>query len=133
MFSLIGLVMVFSRGKGLGKAAEVAGAGVQLIPGAEMVGAGMMAAGRHMQQKAGATKAASSASNAVVRQRAAAKQAPRQRASAPAPSNEDQMAAAHAQGVLTGRTQGRQRSTLSPSVATSGSGARYSELGGGEF
>jgi hypothetical protein len=90
---LIGLFMTFDRGKGLlGKAAggigQVAGAGIALIPGAELVGAGVAAMGHTVSKKAGSNRAAPR---------------PRQRA---APSSGDDLARAHAEGFHKGQTAG---------------------------
>jgi hypothetical protein len=128
---LIGLGLAFSRSKGLlGKSAQIAGAATAMIPGGEALGAGIAKAGKQTSTAAKATQA----SQHVVKQRqarqsaAATAQTVKQKASL-----SDELDAAHGQGVLTGRAQGRQTSTLKPTVARQGGGARYSDLGGGEF
>ena len=91
---LIGLFMTFDRGKGLlGKAAggigEAAGAALTLVPGAELVGAGVAAMGHTVSKKAGSKRAA-----------------PRPRQRAAAPSSGDDLARAHAEGFHKGQTAG---------------------------
>ena len=79
-----GLVMTFSRGKGImGKITEGAGAGLMLVPGAEMVSAAVTSAGRKTQRKGGSR--------------------PRQTARKP---SEDELARAHAEGFHKGQTAG---------------------------
>ena len=117
---LVGVALLFAGGHGVaGKAAEVAGAGVALVPGGEAVGAAAATAGHRMSAQSKNKSQASKAQKAL--------RAP------PAPSRkaqqaeqEQQLQDAHAQGVATGRSQGRQKNGLKMGY-NRGSGSRYEE------
>ena len=117
---LVGAALLFAGGHGVaGKVAEVAGAGVALVPGGEAVGAAAATAGHRMSAQSKNKSQASKAQKAL--------RAP------PAPSRkaqqaeqEQQLQDAHAQGVATGRSQGRQKNGLKMGY-NRGSGSRYEE------
>jgi hypothetical protein len=118
LLGLAGMLLLFDRsgkllGKSTGRAAELAGAGIGLVPGGEAVGSAVMSAGHHVSKAAGS--------------KAPARQQPRQRV-----SSEDQLQAAHAQGVATGQRMGPNK-PLRQRVNT-GPGSRYQDTTpGAEF
>jgi len=111
LLGLAGMLLVFDRsgklmGKAGGKAAELAGAGMALVPGGEAVGAGVAAAGHRTSKAAGA-------------------QAPRQHV-----SRGDHEQAIYAQGVAAGQPRSQ---PLRPRQ-NAGPGSRYQDMTpGAEF
>ena len=109
LLGLAGALLLFDRsgkllGKSTGRAAELAGAGIGLVPGGEAVGGAVMSAGHHVSKAAGS--------------KAPARQRPKERS--------DNEQAIYAQGVAAGQPRSQ---PLRPRQ-NSGPGARFQDMNG---
>lgn len=119
VLGLVSLTMMFARGKGLlGKATELAGAGVALVPGGEAVGGAMMSAGHAVSTKTKA-KAASQGAQKVVAKRQArqkasqkASQSASQSSSAPASRPRQHASSTPSQSQVNNMSPAQKRSLL---------------------
>jgi hypothetical protein len=111
VLGLAGMLLLFDRsgklmGKAGGKAAELAGAGVALVPGGEAVGAGVAVAG-HQVSKAAGTKAPAS-------------QTPRQK-SAPAPAPKPRQTSTPSQSDVNSMSSAQKRALVQQHARAGGS------------
>jgi hypothetical protein len=111
VLGLAGMLLLFDRsgklmGKVGGKAAELAGAGIGLIPGGEAVGAGVAVAG-HQVSKAAGTKAPAS-------------QTPRQK-SAPAPAPKPRQTSTPSQSDVNSMSSAQKRALVQQHARAGGS------------